>query len=352
MCAAAVAAVAWDDAELVLQRGLRAYLVGGRGLPYHHRLRGRAVEGARAEGEVVRDRDLRRVAGHHEVVRVHEAPLGHQVGRALGGVVEQRLGDVAGLLRRDQCAELGLPVEDVPAGELVVLRVPGRHRVQRLVEAHVLAIAVADHVRVLEHVVERGVEQVLLAGRTPGDLDLVEQRVPGVVRVGPYRVEVEAGTVLGLPVGAGVRVTDEGDADLGLDHPVGGGVERQEHRVRTGLYRRVGRERLVEDDVEVHGVRVRGAAEMSTGRGTAHLVRTYDRHRARRGAVLAVPQLDQQIGLARTRERPAGHAAARRGGQLGPDGGPRTAHHRVVPGLGDLPGVGERFGVRTRVAAG
>src|SRR5205814_9306299 len=85
----------------------------------------------------------------------------------------------------------------------------------QLVVAQVLAVDVADHVRVVELVVQVGVEDRTLVGRAAGHLDLAEEAVPLGVGGRAYRVEVE-GRDLRLPVGLGIGVAHERHAQLAM----------------------------------------------------------------------------------------------------------------------------------------
>jgi hypothetical protein len=176
-----------------------------------------------------------------------------------------------------------------------------------------------------------------------------------------HRVEVPAG-VLGLPVELGIGRAHVGDADLGLDDRVLGGVEGQVHRRRVALTRvgdhARGRERVVEDDVEVDGVELGLAGVVGLPTEVAARVRALDFIVADHlgtvaiVAVLAGHQLDQEVGLARGRIAEARHRAVRRGRELRGDGVRRVALGRVVAGLRHLAGVAERRHDLVRVPRG
>src|SRR5205814_5954936 len=139
----------------------------------------------------------------------------------------QRGRHVAGLPGCQQRGQGRLVVVDVPAGEVLVMgRLSTCDGVYLVVVAQVLAIDIADYVRVVQDVVQVRVEDRALVGGTAGDLDPAEEAVPGGVGGRPYAVEVEVGD-LGLPVGFRVGVADERQSDLGLHHLVAGGVELQ-----------------------------------------------------------------------------------------------------------------------------
>ena len=176
-----------------------------------------------------------------------------------------------------------------------------------------------------------------------------------------HGVEVPA-RILGLPVELGVGSAHVGDADLGLDGRVLRRVEGQVYRRRVGLagvrdhLRR--RERMVEDDVEVHRVLLRLAvvvglaAEVAAGVGALDLVVADDLDAVAVVAVLAGHQLDQEVGLRRGRVGEARHRAVRGGRELRGDGVRLVALRGVVAGLRHLIGVAERRRDLVRIARG
>jgi hypothetical protein len=99
------------------------------------------------------------------------------------------------------------------------------------VRAHVLAVDVTGDVGLDEVLVEGAVELLGLGEAAAGHLDTPEQLVPGVLGGGLDAAEVPV-RVVGLPVQPRVLVADVGDADLGLDDRVAGGVEGQVDRGR------------------------------------------------------------------------------------------------------------------------
>ncbi len=285
----------------------------GRGAFLDHvRLGRRRVEVPRAEGVVVGDDRRAGVAVHDLGLGGVQRPFREESGLCV--VIHEGLGAVAGLLGCDQSFQLRLRAVDVPARVGAVLGLlPSGHRVDLLVEAPVLPVAVAEQVRVQQRVVERGVEDLLLVGRATGDSDLAEYVVPRVVRGGPGCAEVPV-RVLRPTVGCGSRDRDIRKADLGLHRAVAGRVERD--RI-TPVERAATGERPVEDHVEVRGVgrrrrteeaRIHGAAHL----GAAHLVEVQI------GGLVSV-QFEQEIGLRGRRECEARHAGACGRGQLGAD---------------------------------
>ncbi len=155
------------------------------GLPVQGVERAPVVEAAHAHGVEGRQRGGGRVAGHHVggPVDVHPA-VPHPV--VLLGVVEQRLREVPGHHRFQQRQQLDLRPVLVPAGEVAVLRVlPGFQPVRLLVHARVLAVHVTDQVRLLEAVVQRGVEH----GAGAADPHSAQFGVPGALGRGGHLVD-------------------------------------------------------------------------------------------------------------------------------------------------------------------
>ena len=320
--AAAVAAVNGEVAILRLHRRSRPHIVHGGRLSDHVVKGRRGIEAGCAEGVIVGEDGLGRVSDHDVVVAVGKPPGRQQI--VLGVVIEQRLGLITRLLRREQGGELRLAVIGIPARVVGVLGVPGRHGMNRLVKADILAVRVAPDVWMQQHPVEHGVEELLLRRRPAANLNPREQSVPGRMARGADRVEVPI-RIVGLPVELRVADAHEGNADLGLQDLVGRGVEGQEYRIGSGLARLGdhlrGRERVVEGNVEMDRVGIGRAAEVPAGGGPLNLVMADDLRAACHRSVLAVEQLHEDVGIGRRRKGKAAHGAPPRRCQFGGDRG-------------------------------
>src|SRR5215207_11555393 len=153
----------------------------------------------------------------------------------------------------------------------------------RVVEAAVLPVYVVRDVRVLQDVIQRGVELLQVGAAAAARLHAVEDGVPRGVSRGAARVEVEA-RALGGQVGLRAGEAHEGDADLDVDHLVAGRVEGDvPARIDAAGVRRPGRDGTAEPGAEAAGrpvelhheedrVRLGGAAEAAAGERTGELV--------------------------------------------------------------------------------
>src|SRR5205814_5343715 len=222
------------------------------------------------------------VAGHDEVLVGLLRPLGQQA--ALLAVEHHGLHDVGHDVRCYERHERGPGPVDVPAG-VVLVDGHAAGRVDRVVEAAVLAVDVAGHVRALHHVVQRGVELLGVRGAATGHLHPVQHGVPVAVGGGPHRVQVEAG-LFGGQVLLGVGDAHVGHADLEVHRRVRGGVERD---VAAGVH--AGRARGAVAD----GATVPGAA---TGGGPVELDGEEDRERLGRTAEAAGRDVARQLATA------------------------------------------------------
>src|ERR1700761_7009784 len=233
---------------------------------------------------------------------------------------------------------------DIPAGEHAVLvRLPGGELVYPPVGSEELPVDVAHDIRLQEILVKQAVELLSLGETAAGNGDLAEQRVPGVLRGRPDTGQVR-GADLGLPVERGVLPAHVRDADLSLDDLVLCGVESKEDRVRVVLAFYVDDlrlERLAERDVEVDRVLLRTdlaglVAEAAAGLVTGELsIADCNGVRSDR-ALLAVPQLDQQVSRGGLREDELADGGVLGRGQACGNGLRHVTAGRVVASLRDL----------------
>src|SRR5207237_8950559 len=105
-----------------------------------------------------------------------------------GRLIEERLCDVAGERGVEQRHELQLRAIHVPTGEVRVLRMlAARDGVRLVIEAAILAVEVAEEVRVQQRVVERRVEDGALLYSAAADLHATERLRPRGPRTNSQR---------------------------------------------------------------------------------------------------------------------------------------------------------------------
>src|SRR6266568_8649817 len=186
---------------------------------------------------------------------------------------------------------------------------PGRDRVRLAVESGVLAVDVAEHRRIEQRVIERGVELYLLVLRAATDLYLRQHRPPRVVRLHRHRTEIPAGVLRGQVLHS-VGDTHVADPDLHADL-VGGRVPEADPGTgpgpadrtaaghdRAAVPRAERGERAVELGHEEHRLRhLLGGAEPAAGHRTGHLVRADDVRLGGNVTVLRVAHLEQEVAL-------------------------------------------------------
>ena len=304
--------------------GFRPGLGVGRAFQHHLQRRAR-VEVARAEGPGAGDDGHRRVAVHRAALVVGHGPLG-EAPAALLGHVDERLRHVARLFGEEPRDERRVRAVDVPAGEVRVLRVP-RRLVHAVVEAHVLAVGVAEDVRVEQRVVERRVEEPPLGLGAAPHTHAPERPVPTHARTHPHALEVP-GPVLRAQVRTRLLDAHVGDADLHADGAAVGGVERDEpaglppaprgaHAVQHAFA--VPRAERVEGAVELRGevehVAVARAAEGPARHHPAHPPVALGAPLRLLHARRVAPDVDKQRRGRFLGEVEEGEARARRGGQ-------------------------------------
>ncbi len=143
------------------------------------------------EHEVQRPIDVKVLGAERIEVRDqrHHAVAGHLRGRGVGqrparerptllGVVDQRLGHVAGLPRKHHALQRRHPAIGVPVGVVGVLRVPGRNGVNVAVEPDVAAVDIVESVGVQQRMVERGVEREDVVFGVAGNPDARQRIIP------------------------------------------------------------------------------------------------------------------------------------------------------------------------------
>ena len=284
-----------------------------------------------------------RVAGHDPAVDVGLDPArDHAV--ILVGVVEQRDHHVVGRGGFDQPQQRRLRAVGVPQRKRRVVVVAGIDLVDGSVNPGVAPVGVVEHRGHEQRAVQVVVEGLLLGRGAAGDDHVREPPVPGRPGGAPDGGERSAGRDLGRQVGRGARRADVADPHPHDHRPVLGGVEGQvgADRVARGgrapgcdrapRPRARGGERPIEDGVEVQPVADVG------GDPSLKLTVPHHRDRSRVGAVDALADLGQQVGLGGAGEGEAHHGRAERPGDLDAGPGPRQPD-RVVARLRRLGGV-------------
>src|SRR5678816_99633 len=113
----------------------------------------------------------------------------------------------------------------------------------RLIHAAILAIDVIEHIWMQHRMIESSVECGLLRGRTTGDLDSIEDRIPRIVSLLSDRVEGGSAGIFGVQVGLRVGQADIRDAYADIHRGGPGGKCHEPAGAVTGWWEAIRAER-------------------------------------------------------------------------------------------------------------
>src|SRR5262249_44274841 len=113
---------------------------------------------------------------------------------------------------------------------MVLRGVAGIDEMNRIIEAQILSICIAENIGMHEGVIESRVERGQVIGRAAADLDLIQMSIPVCIRVRPDRIEIERcrksiRIILSGQVVSGVIDAHKRDTNFGLNRTVRTGVE-------------------------------------------------------------------------------------------------------------------------------